>query len=292
MSIIERALEKQRNTGQEAPPVGQRPPSLRPAAPEAAAQPARRAPSESLHLDLDALRAAGVLPPEEFSERLTEQFRRVKWPLLESALGRGPTAAAASAVMITSAIPGEGKTFVCFNLALSIAREKDLDVLLVDADVAKRHLTQLLGADSRPGLIEAAADAHLDPEQLVLGTGIAGLSFLPSGQRTSVASEVFASRRMAEVVEALRRADPQRMVLFDCSPLLATNETQVLASLVDQVVLVVCAESTSQPVVLEALNLLDRGKQIRCLLNRAPITHLHEYYDYGYGYPHEQPRQP
>jgi exopolysaccharide/PEP-CTERM locus tyrosine autokinase len=255
----------------------------------------RRTPAETIHADLEALRTAGVLPPAAFSDRITEQFRRIKWPLLETALGRGAVnAAAANTVMITSAIAGEGKTFVCFNLALSIALERDLDVLLVDADVAKRHLTQVLGAEGRSGLTDAAADARLEAEQLVLGTGIPGLAFLPSGQRTPIASELFASRRMAELVEGLRKADPQRIVLFDCSPLLATNETQVLASLVDQIVFVVSAESTPQPLVLEAVSLLNRGKQVRCLLNQTRLSRLNEYYYYGYGgYPaNEQPRQP
>jgi exopolysaccharide/PEP-CTERM locus tyrosine autokinase len=297
MSIIERALDKQRTQTDEAGRQEQRTPArLRePTVPAASPAAARRTPAQTIQIDLEALRKAGVLPPEAFAERLTEQFRRVKWPLLESALGRTPgSASAGNAVMITSAVAGEGKTFVCFNLALSISREQDLEVLLVDADVAKRHLTQLLEADKHPGLTEAVADARLDVEELVLGTGIQGLTFLPSGARTSVASELFTSRRMAELVEGLRRADPQRIVLFDCSPLLATNETQVLASLVDQVVLVVSAESTPQPVVLEALSQLDRNKQIRCLLNQARVSHLNEYYyGYGYGYPaNEQPRLP
>jgi exopolysaccharide/PEP-CTERM locus tyrosine autokinase len=265
-----------------------------PVVPVALPAPERRTPSETLQVDLEALRTAGIVPPAAFADRLTEQFRRIKWPLLEAALGRGQAGApAANAVMITSSLAGEGKTFCSFNLALSIAREKDLDVLLIDADVAKRHLTRLLGTDARPGLSDAAADAHVDPEQLVLGTGIPGLTFLPSGQRTPIASELFASRRMADVVAGLRCADPRRVVLFDCSPLLATNETQVLASLVDQIVLVVCAESTPQPVVLEAVSLLDRSKQIRCLLNQMRVSHLNEYYYYGYGYPaNEQPRLP
>lgn len=294
MSIIERALLKHRKAADHT--EHQVRPSVRPPRESAGTQaPARerRTPSESLHIELEAIRTAGMVPPEEFNEQLTEQLRRIKWPLLEAALGRGTAGATPSnLVAITSSVANEGKTFVSFNLALSIARERDLDVLLVDADIAKRHLTRLLGADTRPGLTDAAGNATLDPEQLVLGTGIAGLSFLPSGHATSLASELFASRRMSEVLAALRATDPQRMVVFDCSPLLATNETQVLASLVDQIVLVVGAESTPQPVVLEALSHLDRGKQIRCLLNQTRLSRLNEYYYYGYGYPANEPPQP
>jgi protein-tyrosine kinase len=294
MSIIERALEKRRTAGDEAgrPDLRTAPRPRDASEPATARQLTGRVPSESLHLDMEALRAAGLLPPPEFSDRLTEQVRRIKWPLLEAVVGRGDAGASAgNAVMVTSSIAGEGKTFVCFNLALSIAREKDLDVLLVDADVAKRHLTQLLGADGRVGLTEAGADASLDPEQLVVGTGIAGFSFLPSGQRSLLASELFASRRMADVIDALRRTDPQRIVLFDCSPLLATSETAVLASRMDQIVLVVHAEHTPQPVVLEAVSLLDRSKQIRCVLNQTRMSPVNEYYYYGYP-TNERPAQP
>lgn len=297
MSIIERALDKQRQDAGEAGRPAQRTPPGRlhePAVPLPAPLRERRTPSEAIEVDLEALRAAGMLPLAEVSERITEQFRRIKWPLLEAVIGRSAESApAGNALMVASAVAGEGKSFVCFNLALSIARERDLDVLLVDADVAKRHLTRLLGADARRGLTDAAADANVDPEQLVLGTNVSGLAFLPAGKRSGIVSELFASRRMADVVEGLCRADPRRIVLFDCSPLLATHEAQVLASLANQIVLVVRAESTEQHLVLEAINLLDRTKQIRCVLNQARASHLSEYYYYGYGYPaNEQPRAP
>lgn len=291
MTIIERALEKQRQGAAESR-QGQRVQGrvLEPAVALPTPGRERRVPTEVIHVNLEALRAAGILPPADVSEQITEQFRRIKWPLLEAVFGRSAgSAAAGNALMVASAIADEGKSFVCFNLALSIARERDLEVLLVDADVAKRHLTRLLGADARRGLTDAAADTTLDPEQLVLGTTIPGLTFLPSGQRSAIASELFASRRMASLVDGLRKADPRRIVLFDCSPLLATHETQVLSSLVDQVVLVVRAEFTEQHLVLEAINLLDRSKQIRCVLNQVRGNQLSEYYYYGYGQPPNQP---
>ena len=295
MSIIERALEKQRQSAGETSRQGQRVPGrvLEPAIALPAPSRERRVPAETIRVDLEALRVAGMLSPAEASEQITEQFRRIKWPLLEAVFGRSAgSQAVGNAVMITSAVSGEGKSFVCLNLALSIARERDLEVLLIDADVAKRHLTRLLGADARRGLTDAAADASLDPEQLVLGTTIPGLTFLPSGQRSAIASELFASRRMASLVDGLRKADPRRIVLFDCSPLLATHETQVLASLVDQVVLVVRAEFTEQHLVLEAVDQLDRSKQIRCVLNQVRGSRLSDYYYYGYGQPPNQPNQP
>ncbi|MGH8218573.1 MAG: hypothetical protein ACREUT_08410 [Steroidobacteraceae bacterium] len=299
MSIIERALGKHRSAsvpGRE--PVHQvrtrRPRDL--VISVAGPSKPRHEPRASIELDLDHLRAEGVLPPAgAAADRVQEQVRRIKWPLLETAVGPiGSTEAPqANRVMVTSAIAGEGKTYVSYNLALGIAREKDYSVLLVDADVAKRHLSTALKVQDRPGITDSAADDNLDPEEFVLGTGIPGLLFMPAGSRTSVAPELFASQRMAQVVTRLGQADRQRIILFDTSPLLATNESVVLARLIDQVVVVVRAEVTPQPAVLEAVALLDKTKTIRCLLNQTRLNSLSEHYYYGYGYyPNERPKEP
>lgn len=295
MSIVERALRRLQNSGQARPPGSAalrepRPPlraspAAAPVAAEAAVPVTPAAPPpvprESLEVSIESLRSAGVLPLPEHEVVLADQFRRVKWPILESVTAKGAEGGLANVVMVTSSVAGEGKTFTSLNLALSIAAEKDYSVLLVDADVAKRHATRAFGAGDRAGLTELLSDTR-DPESLVVGTGIRGLTFLPSGRRQELAPELFASHRMLDVIRALSSADRRRIVLFDTSPLLATNESQVLAKVVDQVVLVVRAESTTQPMVLEAVSLLDRSKEIRCILNQAHATELAEYY-YGYG---------
>jgi len=294
MSIVERALRRLQSSGQGRPPTNgvlrEQKPLRVPAAPvpvaaEAAVvvAPVAPPPRQSLPAAIESLRGAGVLPLPEHAEVLADQFRRIKWPVLETVSAkRAADGNVANIVMVTSSVSGEGKTFTSLNLALSIAWEKDFSVLLVDADVAKRHATRAFGADDRAGLTEILGDATRDPEELVLGTGIRGLTFLPAGKRQELAPELFASQRMLDVIRVLGGADPRRIVLFDTSPLLATNESQVLAKVVDQVVLVVRAELTTQPMVLEAVSLLDRSKEIRCILNQSHASELGEYY-YGYG---------
>ena len=247
-----------------------------------------RQPTESISLSEEELRLGGVLPPADHAGMITDQFRRIKWPILEAAIAPKPSAEArqANRVMVTSSIAGEGKTFISVNLALSIAREKDFSVLLIDADVAKRHVTELLKLGDRQGLTDVIADPALDPEDFVIGTSVPGLNVLPAGRRSSTAPELFASQRMVELLDRLGRHDPRRIVLLDTSPLLATNESQVLAKLIDQVVLVVRAESTSQPMLLDAIAMLDDSKQIRCVLNQSRTSNGTEYY-YGY-YPHDR----
>jgi len=292
MSIIERALEKlQHGTDGVARAAGRHGVRREPLADQLARAASRpqevRPPAEIVQVSVEQLRAGGALPPEDHAGALTDQFRRIKWPILESVAQGREDGSPANRVMVTSSIAGEGKTFTSFNLAHSISREKDVSVLLVDADVAKRHATELFGLQDRQGLTDIIADSAVDPESLVLGTNIQGLSVLPAGRRTSTAPELFASHRMAEIVDQLGRNDPRRVVLFDSSPLLATNESQVLARIVDQIVMVVRAEFTTQPMVLEAIGLLDKTKQIRCVLNQARASRMTEYY-YGYGYyPHD-----
>jgi protein-tyrosine kinase len=300
MSIVERALRRLQNSGQGRPLGGAAPrepkalrvspvsPPFVAAAAAAAAIPAAPAPAapvvrESLPTSIESLRAAGVLPLPQHADVLADQFRRIKWPILESVTSKSEASrSTANVVMVTSSVSGEGKTFTSLNLALSIAWEKDFSVLLVDGDVAKRHATRAFGADDRAGLTDLLSESERRAEDLVLGTGIRGLSFLPAGKRQDLAPELLASQRMLDVLQALRGADPRRIVLFDTSPLLATNESQVLSKAVDQVVLVVRAESTTQPMVLEAVNMLDRSKEIRCILNQSHASELTEYY-YGYG---------
>jgi protein-tyrosine kinase len=244
----------------------------------------RLVPRESISLDSGLLRNLGVLPPQDSEERLKEQFRHVKRPIVDFALGRTlPKPERTNVAMVTSSVAGEGKTFTSFNLALSIAQEKDVSVLLVDADVAKRHSTASLGLEGRSGLTDVLTDPALDPEGLVLGTDIAGLTILPSGKRVGNVPELFASERMVEIVCALAKADSRRIILFDSAPLLMTNESQALGRIVDQIVLIVRAESTPQPVLLEAIGVLDKSIPIRCILNQARTSGMTEYY-YGYGY--------
>ena len=175
---------------------------------------------------------------------------------------------------------GGGKTFRCVNLCLSIARERDWSVVLVDADSSKPHLTRLFSAEREPGFMDLLCDPGLSFEDLVMPTDIPGLSLLPAGAHDADASELLASRRMKEICLELSSADVGRMIVFDSSPLLLTTEAIVLASQVGQVLMVVQADSTQQQSVLAALDKLDPEKAINCVLNQASGAGLSESYDY------------
>jgi receptor protein-tyrosine kinase len=239
----------------------------------------------TVSLDLSALRAAGLLPPEEKQQAFARQYRRIKVPLLAAAAGKTQTAVAnGNVIMVASALPGEGKTFTSVNLALSFARERDLDVLLVDADVAKPHITETLGLRDEPGLMDVLASQELDVGPLVLPTDLPRLSFLPAGRASEdSATELLGSARMQAIVRRLIRLKPNRVVVFDSPPVLVTTESEIVARLVGQIVLVVRAGVTPRAAVLDALDLLGE-KPIGVVLNQVPREPSAGYYGYGYGY--------
>jgi protein-tyrosine kinase len=242
-------------------------------------------PEQALAIDQNALRAAGMLPPVHQEHEIAQQYRRIKRPLINNALGRGVAQlASGNIIMITSAVPGEGKTFMSLNLALSMRLEEDVTVLLVDGDVVNPRLTQILGLESRPGLLDLVRDPTLSAESAIVTTDLPGLSFLPAGRQEANATELVASARMHQVVSRLGSDNPARLVLFDSAPLLVTTESQALAHFAGQVLLVVQADQTPQHVVFDALESLAEDKPVFLVLNQT-TRHSHSgyYYEYGSG---------
>lgn len=188
--------------------------------------------------------------------------------------------------MVASSLPGEGKTFASVNLALSMSLERDISVVLVDADVAKPHISRLFGIDGEPGLLEALQSDNLDIEALILPTDIPKFSILPAGKPTETATELLASRRMQSIVARLETGqDRSRVVIFDSPPLLLTAESRVLAQQMGQIVLVVQAGRTPQQAVLDAIACLGENKSVALLLNQSEsVTESGYYYrDVVYG---------
>lgn len=243
-------------------------------------------PRRTIRLDREALLRAGFLPPESQQRQIANQFRQIKRPLISKAQGRnGGDGSRSRCVMVASSIPGEGKTFTAVNLAFSMSLERDVTVVLVDADVGKPHISRMFGLSDEPGLLDALQDDGLDPETLVLGTDVPGLSVLPAGRPVDHATELLASERMRRVMERL--GAPQlsgRILLFDSPPLLLTNESRALAENMGQVVLVIGASRTPQQAVLDALDLLGDEVPVGLVLNQCETSEGSGYYYHGGGY--------
>jgi receptor protein-tyrosine kinase len=238
-----------------------------------------------IHIDRARLQADLRLPPPSMERLIANQFRHIKRPLMKNALGRGvEPVPSGHLVMVTSSLPGEGKTFSSINLAFSLAREKDLEVVLIDADVAKKDISSVFGLREEPGLLDALADDMVDVESLILPTDVKGLSILPAGSCTDEegAAELLGSSRMEEVAARVGARHVHRIALFDAPPLLVTNESRVLATLVGQILLIVKSGSTPRIAVQEALELIDEDKVVGLVLNQSAANRMGGYYGYGY----------
>lgn len=291
MSLVEQALKRAKLAGKPTP--------LSTAVPEPAEAPAAAIPSEQLiepspeitatiqplktiEIDFDLLRSYGYLPPPSQEREIAEQYRHIKRPLLARALGRGmPRQQNCTVIMVSSALAGEGKTFSSINLALSMARETDASVLLVDADTSKPQVSKALGLQDEPGLVDALLDESIDVESLVELTNVPKLAVLPAGRAAGSAAELLASERMARILHRLQAQSPSRIILLDCPPLLITNEAKAIIDSVGQAVLVVRANETPQQAVLDAIGHFREDQFVGLVLNQSDsVAGL----GYGYGY--------
>ena len=237
---------------------------------------------EPHHIDREHLRDQGMIVPEGAVSALMEEFRIVKRQLIAVARERGT--AASRRVLISSPHPGEGKTVCSTNLALSMASERDTEVLLVDADFAKPSILSTLGLPRGPGLMDALANPDLKVEELVMGTDIPGLWVLPAGNQTTSDSEYLASSRTGEVLDRLTVGAPDRMVIFDTPPALAASPAAELAKHVGQAVLVARADKTGQSALEDAYQLLSACPDIKLLLNAALFSPSGRRFGSYYGY--------
>lgn len=241
---------------------------------------------EALPVDRDHLREQGLIVPEGTVTELLEEFRIVKRQLLVQAadLRRQKAGAMAQRILISSPHPGEGKTYCALNLALSIAAEKESEVLLVDADFAKPSILSALGLPGGPGLMDALMDESIDPADCVLGTDIPGLWVLPAGDTTSHDSEYLSSSRTGRVLERLTAGAPQRIVIFDSPPALSASPAAELAKYVGQTVVIVRADKTGRGSLDDAISLLGACPNVQLLLNAAQFSPSGRRFGSYYGY--------
>lgn len=287
MSVVERALDKLRRGNAAGHPMSHGATGSETASiaalvvDEPSGADARR-----ILIDRSALRAAGYLPDENQGRRFADEYRQIKRPILDKAFATQGAPApdpGLRLIMMASALPGDGKTFTSINLAFSLSRERDYGVVLVDADVAKPHISSIFGVAEEDGLLDALGDANLDPTKLVLATDVNGLSILPAGRVREGATELLSSNRMTEVARQLLAAYPRRIILFDSSPLVVSSESRALAAKAGQIVMVVRAGKTPHHAVREALDALDQHGNISLVLNQGRRSLMDGYYGYSYG---------
>jgi protein-tyrosine kinase len=223
-----------------------------------------------VELDFAMLGARGYLTPHDSESGLANQFRKVKWPLLQACQGKTqPPIKNANRIMVTSSVPGEGKSFIALNLALSIAAERDHRVLLIDADTTRPSLSRLLQISGQFGLLDVLSQGGAGIGNGLLRTSVDRLAVMPAGVRRPHATELLASEAMARVVEDLSARYSDRLLIFDVPPLLAAPEPAVLASYMGQIIVVAEADKTTHARLKSALATIESCPVVRMILNKA-----------------------
>jgi protein-tyrosine kinase len=283
MSIIEKALAKQQQKSHDdSEKVEQQPIPHEKVAVEATNVEKK----DTLALDKVSLAERGYLIDNGTRKSIKDEFRQIKRKLLNNAFGNASkTLHHSNLIMVSSAKPNEGKTFVAINLALSIALEQDKTVLLIDADVLRPSVVRELGVEDSPGLIEYLLGKSEKVSDIIYNTDIDKLKLIPAGKPHHLSNELLASEKMATLANELANRYPDRIVIFDCPPLIGVTETLVLASLMGQGVIVVEESKSSIADIQTATRHLNEDLALGLVLNKAIRSHkdLYGYYGYGYG---------
>ncbi len=242
--------------------------------------------SRQVLIDFERLRHEGILTPDRGRSLTTEEFRIIKNTVLRNRWQENSNLH--NLIMVTSAVPGEGKTFTAINLAMSISSEKDLTVLLIDGDLSRPSIVKRLGIDADKGLLDLLEDPSLDVGDVILRTNVESLSVIPAGKPNHMSTELLASTRMKRLVEEISKRYPDRIIVFDAPPVLATTESSILARHADQIIFVVEAEGTRRSAVKSALDLISTCPNIGMVLNKARpqfgATQFGSYYGGYYAY--------
>ena len=251
-------------------------------------------PGAKFNLNLPRLSAAGYITPNATRNRIMEEYRLIKRAILNhDRTGASPRS---NLILITSALPYEGKTFTAINLAMSMVTEENTSVLLIDADFNKPGVIAVLGCHQKIGLIDVLNNPNIDLADVMLKTNVPNLTIVPAGESHGRSTELLAGPRMAQLAEEMASRYENRIILFDCPPLLATTEAAALTAHVGQVLFVVRAEATKEVTVRHALALIDEKPEVGLVLNRtrsrigsSEFGDYYHSYDANYGYGSQKP---
>lgn len=223
-------------------------------------------------IDAVSLERAGMVDWSRTRTRISEEFRLVQRQILRSAFGPGAEPGFSNLLLVTSARPGEGKSFMSTNLAGSIARQGDHHVLLIDADSKRDSICYSLGLAQARGLLDLAANPKLDPAPLIVKTPIERLSILPVGRERERSAELFSTKEMTRLIQSLGRRYADRLLILDAPPCLSTSDPAVLAQVVGQILFVVEADRTQRDEIEASLDLIQACPSITLVLNKQQIS--------------------
>src|SRR5271165_2165570 len=278
IGLIERAaaLLRQQEETEPAQPV----PSLKPAR-----EPVLTPGGPQLVLDRGRLAGFGIAIPSAGRSRTVEEFRLVKRNLM-SAWSQSDLMAdrrSSRLIMVTSARPGEGKTFTALNLALAFASERSVKALLVDVDTQHSTLPKILGTPGDKGIVDVLA-GNLELSEVLIQTNLPNLLILPGGRGGPHVPELLSSHEMGALLDEMSQRLSDRYIIIDTPPCMASSDAAALAPLVGQVVFVIEAHNTQQGEIEAALSTLSACPRISLLLNKSDSLATEHFGSYGYNY--------
>jgi len=237
---------------------------------------------EKLPIDFERLAKLGYITPATIEADIARDFSMVKRRLFRRLCFFGPEieegrpfgGRRCPIVLLTSGNPGEGKTFSSINFALSLAIEEQLNVLLIDADLAKPSVPHVIGFPYRKrGLFDCMSDRSLDLDDVILKFEQISLSVMPAGEATVAPSSMLGGEEMKDLIHRITSLNRYDMLVLDGPPLLATTEAAVLARHADEIVLVVGAGDATSTQLNASLDLLDvTSDKVSLMLNRAVLS--------------------
>ena len=279
VGLIERAaaLLRQQEAAEPVAPIAPRKatgggPALTPAGPE-------------LVLDRGRLAGFGIAIPSAARSRTVEEFRLVKRNLVGAWSQKDLMAdrRASRLIMVTSARPGEGKTFTALNLALAFASERSLKAVLVDVDTQHSTMPAILGIERNKGIVDVLA-GDLELPEVLVQTNIPNLMILPAGRGGPHVPELLSSPEMGGLLDEMTQRLPDHYLIIDTPPCMASSDAAALAPLVGQIVFVVEANNTQQGEIEAALSTLSTCPRISLLLNKSDSLATEHFGSYGYNY--------
>ena len=301
--LIQRAaarLAKESPTGAVSTPVAERRVMEPPSRIDPIAEPIRDADRTSYRptdkqrtviISPTSLAAQGITLPGSAYSKTVEEFRAIKRQIITATQrARQNGGVNANILLVTSARPGDGKTFTSINIALAMAFEKDARVLLMDCDAYRQAASLYLGITSEHGWVDVAKDPSLPIQSQILQTNIPGLSVLPAGQKSEEIPELMASQRTRTIFDTLVRDDPGRYIVVDALPCLASSEASILAGIAGQAIFVVSAHETSREEIEASLRTLSASPSVSLVLNKVEpvLTDQFDGYGYRYGYAYDK----
>jgi receptor protein-tyrosine kinase len=239
---------------------------------------------KTVRLDFRALRQNGCITPDNMTSAISNEFRGIKRKLLQKVRDPQTRAAVSNLIMVTSSLPGEGKTFSSINLALSLAAERGLQVLLIDADVIRPSVGNMFVAPPNEGLTDLLSGrvGHVS-DVLYRCADIPNLAVIFAGNPSVNTPELISSGKMANLCRELSARYPDRVIVLDTPPVLASAEPAILASYVHHLIMVVAADQTDRHQLSKSLESVASCRSVNLLFNKAPSWNEPEYVAY-YGY--------